>query len=406
MMKEVDNRVDDYYYPIFIFLVIITGYWDSPLRKVISMIFPIMLITFFLVKFRFTVKINFTTLLIYLYIFICVIASIYAYDKANSFFITFRIIIFFLLISGLYLWMDNYYRFQLIVKSIIYAGIVVCGSIYLAVLLGNVQHESNGSIRTGGIFSNINSAGFICYISCAYSYFKFIEKKKSRFVFLMLFFVGGIIITGSRASMLALAVSFLFYNLRFKLTKKVISLLFLGLISLSGVLFFFKDKILTMLRLDKGLSARDVLFNIGINITKDHPYTGIGLGNLKDIGAIYIEKEDVGNWLKNMLLDIGIQSSHNVFIETAAEIGVFGSGILALILLHIGRKYYKGLKVSLLKDRNFYFIIWGIFMGILVRCFFESNGIINRGWITIDIFFWITYVIFLRSKQWKLQKSI
>lgn len=402
MTKEVEHRVGDYYFPVFIFLVIVTGYWDSPLRKVISILFPIVLITFFLLKFKFTAKINITTILISLYVFVCIIASFYAYDKASSFFFTFRIITFFLLMSALYYWMDNYYRFQLVVKSIVYAGIVVCGSIFLAVLLGNVQHESNGSIRTGGIFSNINSAGFICYISCAYTYFRFIEEKKKRFVLLMLFFVAGIIITGSRASMLALAATFLFYNLRLKFTKKIIILFLLGIVVLSGTLFFFKDKILGVLRLDKGLSARDVLYNIGINIAKDHPYTGIGLGNLKDIGTIYIENEEVGNWLKNMLIDIGIQSSHNVFIETAAEIGVFGSIILILILLRIGRKYYKNLKVEPLKNRNFYFIFWGIFMGIVIRSFFESNGIINRGWITIDIFFWITYVIFLRSKQWKL----
>lgn len=402
MKKSVEIKIEDYYYPLFIFLVTVTGYWDSPFRKVISILFPIILISLFFIKFKFSTKTSITAILISLYIFICLIASLYAYDKGTSFFFTFRIITFFLLVSALHYWMDSYYRFQLVVKSIVYAGIVICASIFLAVLMGNVQYEANGNIRTGGIFSNINSAGFVCYIACCFAFFWYLEEKKKRYILLILFFIGGIVITGSRASMLALACTFLFYNLRFKLTKKTIFLFISGFIVLTSILFFFKDKILGILRLDKGLSARDVLYNIGVNIIKDHPRTGIGLGNLKDVGAVYIEKEQVGNWTKNMLLDIGIQSSHNVFIETAAEIGVFGGIVLVLILLNIGIKYYRNLKVESLKTKNFYYMFWGIFIGLLIRSFFESNGIINRGWITIDIFFWITYVIFLRSKQWNV----
>jgi len=401
MTGKIEKIIENYYFPIFIFLVTITGYWDSPLRKVISIFFPILIVSYFLIKHKITLKVRTEVLIIGLYIATCMISSMFAYNKLESFFFSFRILIFFLLIASLYSWMNTYDRYLLVLKSIVWCGIIITFSIFFSVFIGDVILESSGAIRSGGLFSNVNSAGFISYITIVYTYLRYLEKKKKSYLFLFLFFTLGLMLTGSRASILALATTFVFYNLRYKLTKKIVILGILGLIASSAFIFFFKEKIVSLMRLDKGLSARDVLYNIGVNIAKDHPYTGIGLGNLKDIGAIYIEREEIGNWQKNMLLDIGIQSSHNVFIETAAEIGVFGAIALILILLIIGRKYYKNIKGRSLENKNFYYLFWGIFMGILIRSFFESNGIINRGWITIDIFFWITYVIFLRLKEWK-----
>ena len=401
MQNKVENIIKNYYFPIFIFLVIITGYLDSPIRKIILMVFPLLIITFFLLSYRFTIKIKKTVLIIGLYIGVCLVASIFAYDKTISFFHTLRILIFFLLIASLYYWMNTYKRYLLVLKSLIWCGIIISFSIFFSGLIGDVIRESSGAIRSGGIYSNVNSAGFISYVTIVSAYFQYLEKKKKIYLFLVLIFTLGLMFTGSRASILALATTIVFYNLRYKLTKKIIIILILAFTTSITILILFKEKILSLMRLNKGLSARDVLYNIGVNIAKDHPYTGIGLGNLKEIGTIYIEKEEIGNWQKNMLLDIGIQSSHNVFIETAAEIGFFGALLLILLLLVIGRKYYKETKGKSYENKNFYYLIWGIFMGILVRSFFESNGIINRGWITIDLFFWIIYVIFLRLKQWK-----
>lgn len=397
--------IQKYYFPVFIFLIIVTGYWDSPIRKIISLIFPLFIIGLFLINNKYSLKTDKPVLLISLYILTCLISSLFAYNVLNSLFFFFRILIFFLLIAALYDWMDDYRKYILTAKAIIISGVILSVSIFYSRFFGTVIVENEGAIRAGGIFSNVNSAGFILFIASIYAFLIYLEKGKKRYWLYILLFSTALVFTGSRASMLALAIAILFYNLRFKLTKKIIIItiasLFLGVVSF----FLFQDKIMSGLRLERGLSARQILYDIGIDIAADYPYLGIGLGNLKDVGPQYLVSYPIGEWQKNSILDIGIQSSHNVFIETAAEIGVIGSTFLILIVLTIGFRYYKQIKLADNKDRNFYYLIWGLFMGILVRCLFESNGIINRGWITVDIFFWITYVIFLRSKQFKTIKS-
>ena len=155
------------------------------------------------------------------------------------------------------------------------------------------------------------------------------------------------------------------------------------------------------MRLKRGLATRDVLYNIGIDIFKDNPLSGIGLGNLKFVGPEYLASYPIGQWKKNDILSIGIQSSHNLFIETAAEIGLLGVFVLILIICNIGWRYFKEIRKRK-GDKNLYFLIWASYIGIIARCFFESNGIINRGWITIDIFFWVMLAVFLRLDYIKL----
>lgn len=196
--------------------------------------------------------------------------------------------------------------------------------------------------------------------------------------------------------MLALGASIIFYNIRFKFSKKTLTIIMSAIVFFCVSFFLFKDKIIGQLRLSHGLSARDILYDTGLSISEDYPVTGIGLGNLREVGTNYLMKNPhVSNWRKEMLIDIGIQSSHNVFIETSAEIGYIGTGILISIILTLGFKYLRKIVFNKksVKENNIYFVCWALFMGVLARSFFESNGIINRGWITIDIYFWIIYVI-------------
>ena len=394
-----------YYFPVFIFIIIVTGYWDSPIRKIISLVFPLFIIGVFFIGKKFTSRTTTPVILISLYILICLISALFAYDVFNSLFFFLRILIFFLVIAALYDWMNDYRKYILTIRSIVLSGLILSISIIYSRFFGTVIVENEGAIRAGGIFSNVNSSGFVLFIAIIYAFLMYLEKDKKRYWLYIILFLTALVFTGSRASMLALAVSVLFYNLRFKLTKKII------IICVSSLLFtilgflLFQDKILSALRLERGLSARQILYNIGLDIAADYPYLGIGLGNLKDVGPHYLVTYPIGEWQKNSILDIGIQSSHNVFIETAAEIGLLGAGVLILIIINIGLRYYRRIKKVDPSDKNFYYLIWGLFMGILVRCLFESNGIINRGWITADIYFWVTYVVFLRSKQFKIKNT-
>ncbi|QCX01859.1 O-antigen ligase family protein [Aggregatimonas sangjinii] len=393
------HKIKDYYFPVFIFLVTITGYWDSPIRKFISLVLPVLIITYWLSKKKFTSKIRIETILIFVYITLCFISSLFAYDTMNSLIFSARILVFFLLIAALHDWMSTRFRYLLFLKAIVLSGLVLSASIFYSRFFGTVIRELEGAVRAGGIYSNVNSAGFILYVSLVFAFLLYLEAKKRKYIIFIAVLLIGLFITGSRASMLALAITAVVYNLRFRLTKKIIVLATIGFIFAGAGFFFFKDKIILNLRLERGLSARQILYDVGADVAMDYPFFGVGLGNLREIGVGYVESYPISRWQKDEILKLTVQSSHNVYLETAAEIGIFGAFVLLLILLSIGYKYFRGIKLASSNEKNFYFLVWGLFVGLVIRNFFESNGIINRGWITIDIFFWIAYVIFLRYRR-------
>ncbi|WP_175416266.1 O-antigen ligase family protein [Aggregatimonas sangjinii] len=317
----------------------------------------------------------------------------------NSLIFSARILVFFLLIAALHDWMSTRFRYLLFLKAIVLSGLVLSASIFYSRFFGTVIRELEGAVRAGGIYSNVNSAGFILYVSLVFAFLLYLEAKKRKYIIFIAVLLIGLFITGSRASMLALAITAVVYNLRFRLTKKIIVLATIGFIFAGAGFFFFKDKIILNLRLERGLSARQILYDVGADVAMDYPFFGVGLGNLREIGVGYVESYPISRWQKDEILKLTVQSSHNVYLETAAEIGIFGAFVLLLILLSIGYKYFRGIKLASSNEKNFYFLVWGLFVGLVIRNFFESNGIINRGWITIDIFFWIAYVIFLRYRR-------
>ncbi|SNQ44806.1 Lipid A core-O-antigen ligase-like enyme [Cellulophaga lytica] len=339
-------------------------------------------------------------MLIFIYLTICVTTSITAYNSIISIYFFLRIFFFFLIIISLYYWLNTPHRLQLLCNSIVLSGLILGLSILFSVLSGSYVTELEGNIRVGGIFSNVNTAGYICYTSIVFAYFQYLKNRRKISLLLIFFLFICLILTGSRASLLALGVTFVFYNIRFRLNKKIIIATIVLLISSLVGGFLYKDTLLNALRLNRGLSARDVLYNTAIEIFKDHPNLGIGLGNLKAIGSEYINKVEVSNWRKEHLLEIGIQSSHNAFLETAVEIGIYGSIVFTLIIILIGRKYFLSIKVNKLNfKKSYYYLFWGFWVGVFIRSFFESNGIINRGWITVDIYFWVMFVLFLKFDQ-------
>ena len=407
MYKLLTRPLTLYYFPVFIFFIIVTGDSDSLVRKILSFLFSGIIILASLPFWKIKSKSGAITFFVSIYLFIALISVVFSVNPVNTFYIYIKLLFFFSIIISLYFWLNSYDRLELLIITLVLVGVVQSFSIFMSVLSGNVYEELEGNIRVGGLFSNVNTAGFICYTSIIFSYFKYLLDKSKGSLILICVLILCLILTGSRASLLALFVSFIIYNLRFSLNKKLIVII--GVLFLSSLFIgvIYKDKIKDVLRLNKGLSAREVLYDTGVEIIKDYPFTGIGLGNLKEVGSIYIDSVEVSNWRKRQLLEIGIQSSHNAYIETAVEIGVFGALIFLFIVLAIGYKFYmstKANKSTMLK--NFYFLFFSFWCGVTIRSFFESNGIINRGWITIDIYFWIVFVVFLKLNELMKQKNM
>src|SRR5690606_20559964 len=107
-------------------------------------------------------RMNHETILISIYLLICLVSTILAYDPLQSVVVFFKILMFFLLIAALHKWLINRRRYLLLLKAITYSGLVLSFSIFFSIIFGvNVIVELEGAIRTGGIYSNVNSAGYV-----------------------------------------------------------------------------------------------------------------------------------------------------------------------------------------------------------------------------------------------------
>lgn len=294
-------------------------------------------------------------------------------------------------------------RYFLLLKSIVVFGVFLALSIIITTILGDAIVENSGVVRAGGIFSNLNSAGFSCYMSIVFTLLLYLETKDKKLLFFMLILLMAMLITGSRASMLCLFVTVSFFVLKRNVNKYLLLTIALSFfLTLFSIPFFYK-KIIVLLRLDRGLSGRNVLYDIGLSIINENKLTGIGLGNLKLVGSEKLMAiNDIGAWEKEQLLSHAIQSSHNAYIETTVELGILGLIVLLLLLFILLIKYFKLIKHALPKNKNIFILFLAATFSCIVRGFFESNGILNKGWISIDIFFWLLYICSLRKKQLKI----
>jgi putative inorganic carbon (hco3(-)) transporter len=73
----------------------------------------------------------------------------------------------------------------------------------------------------------------------------------------------------------------------------------------------------------KAENMRWILWEAGLRVAADHPWTGIGPGNFKSVITRYYEEPET----------TPAHIAHNTYIETAAEIGLPGLGILLACLI-------------------------------------------------------------------------
>jgi O-antigen ligase len=180
--------------------------------------------------------------------------------------------------------------------------------------------------------------------------------------------IFAIYLTNSRASWLALFIQIILYGLLTKDKKVLIGIGFIAIIiaiiiaiSPAKEILIHRVPIITstgeIIERDTALS-RLVIWKEGIEKIKGHPITGIGYGResfKKAFPDVPVMKEDKGLW-----------HTHNVFIETALQIGIPGMLFLILQLLLLINIFWKGFRRERQGLPKFFFlglllIIFGFF---------------------------------------------
>jgi putative inorganic carbon (HCO3(-)) transporter len=229
----------------------------------------------------------------------------------------------------------------------------------LSLFENNTGDSLSGGYRSVGTFFHPNNLGAYLalsvpiLISLLFSVRKFIQRIIICCIVGAIFL--GIFCSGSRGALTNVLVSSLFVIImywksispRFKVYSGAICLLFF---------LMFSKYIIPFLRLSDGISSRDVIWQNTIQLIKDRPFTGHGMGTfsreyfprfgfptLGDMQTILDELLITGE--SNILWGI---HAHNLFLNYAFEMGIAG----AVLILFFYFCYLKTFVRFIRRKRN------------------------------------------------------
>jgi O-antigen ligase len=262
--------------------------------------------------------------------------------------------------------------------------------------------------RVSGLISNIDSITAFYMIAFPMAVALILIKSKilvKSISWLFLIYLSlGLFLTMSRSAILGVIVSSLvmFYVIH----RKNFYRASLILISLLLVSIFYEPlgKFSSLLfRMEAGLTSRDQLWTIALNIIKDNPIFGLGPGAYKNEMINYFPVM-FNTWAGDLLLRLfemtksGSNMSHNFYLFFFSEMGIFGfvtAIVFTTIFFKIGLQtisFYK----NEINER--YYLIVALFAAgtsMFVRNLVDSIGLLYYGWITADLPFWIIFICLL-----------
>lgn len=222
---------------------------------------------------------------------------------------------------------------------------------------------------------------------------------KAIYYFFIFYFSLGLTLTMSRSAIIGIIVStaIIFYLLnRRRFYHLVFSIAFILLL----FLFYtpLNELLTTFLRIESGMSARDYIWKMSMDMIKDNTLFGIGPGAYQYEMLNYFPYM-LGDWWGRLFIYIsevsgGANLSHNFFLTFFTDMGILGimtAVALPIIYLRIGIKTLKKYKND---DPNNYYLIIALFAAgtsIILRNFFNGIGLLYVGGIQTDLPFWLIF---------------
>lgn len=276
---------------------------------------------------------------------------------------------------------------------------------------------SPGRPRVVAIISNSESFTNFFVVSfpflIVYSFLKEKFSEKRIYYLILFYFSLGLILTMSRSAILGILFStaVIFSLLRRKLFYKLI--FSIAVIALIFVIYQPLNELLTtFLRIESGMSARDYLWKMSMDMINDHMIFGIGPGAYQYEMLNYFPYM-LDNWWGKLIIYFievsgGANLSHNFFLTFFTDMGIFGiltAISLPVIFFRIGIK-------TLIKFKNLdqgdYYLIIALFAAgssIILRNFFNGIGLLYVGGIQTDLPFWLIFSSLIYYYHMPLQSN-
>lgn len=262
---------------------------------------------------------------------------------------------------------------------------------------------SKNRTRVSALITNAEALTNFYVIAFPFLITLLLFKISNRFriiVFTLLLYISiGLTLSMSRSAILGILLStgIIMYILRKKrFYQLLLALIFVGLF----VIFYqpLNETLTLFLRIEEGMSARDKLWEMSLNIINDNLIFGLGLGAYKYEFFNYLPFM-IDDWWGRLMIyfyDVsdGVNFSHNYFLVFFSDMGILGlitAISLIVIYFRIGVQTIKKFKYA--KPQVYYLIIALFASGtsVIFRNFFNSIGLLFYGGITTDLPFWLVF---------------
>jgi O-antigen ligase len=313
----------------------------------------------------FTITINFLIfkksiifnklLFIYLvFLLISIISVYYAIDQSASLTKVKTLILLFVLMFSIINYIDTFKKLRDVMNYIVYSGAIASSYIIL-------NSDFTQFSRLGSDLGNVNTIGTIIGISVLLCFYFLLEEKRYIYILFIIIMAVVILLTGSRGALLFTLVNilaFLFFINRNGVYKRlkfiILSVLLLLIVYYLtfNVPFLYQtlgirlESMFTILgggsSNEGSIYTRSTMIEAGIEMFKDRPFTGYGIGNY---GTVY--SSDFGG--RNTY-------AHNNLIELIVGTGIFGMIFFYLTHLLIIKDLLKIIRDSRFRVVTFIFI--------------------------------------------------
>ena len=335
------------------------------------------------------------------------ISTVLSSDVSVSLKASLRLTIFLLICYILFSFIENKKIVLLYISVLLFAEMIIGLSILYDFMRGGFSFFLKNGIlaRFTGVYDNPNFVGLTTLVTtCLIIALFFLEqfnstKKRILLVALLINNFGILLITDSRAAIITVLISS--FIMLYLLNKRMLLKVSLSIVIVFSILLFIpiiQDFILILLR-PREFSAREYLWNSGIEMFKDHYISGVGPEQFPKFFYTYLSHSALILFEETGALSFGkIPSPHNYFLLMGAENGILGLITSISIFIVFFYLAYRTLKLAKKVDRDYYVLgvaIMAIGVGTFLRAFFEISGIMYYGYISRDLPFWIVFIILI-----------
>ncbi len=333
-----------------------------------------------------------------------------------------RLTLFFILVYIIFSLIEDSKLIKLIILAFFVTGLIYTITIFSELAHNNfnfVLLNLNQLEKIDNSYINMNSMGsflvIVISIAMAFSLGHFKRNEKKIFFILMTIFIIGLLITNSRAAILALVLSsaYILYHLNKRILKFAVILIIaaLPLLLIPEIQAFIG----LYFRTENLSTGRNFILDTIYKVILSNPVIGYGPAATKY--AIYPNIPFIlGSPAEKFILfhynEIQFGHAHNFYLFFWSDMGLLGlftSLLLPVVYFKLCIKALKRSK-SLFNQEYYYLVlaITGSGIALFIRGLFEWGNLISYGTINSDLPFWIVFsiLIYLNMNKINPQEKI